>query len=160
MLRKLGMAIEEHHKWFKHEEEDTAWIRACAQKDWIILSGDKGLETVPRNRQAIIDNKCKVFIFSDTNSKAEQWAAAVIMGRVKICNVVRKNIGPFVVTIGKEAHDHIRKPRFLGVGRPMTGEEILDSEPREAATEPVKRVPASREPAEPAQTLIKYPPKS
>lgn len=99
------------------------WIAECGKQGWIILSGDKGLERNPINRRAVIDAACKVFIFTDTNSKAEEWAAAVIMARRQIAAIVDKNNGPFYVHIGKEAHSHLSAVRFVGTGGRKVAEE-------------------------------------
>jgi hypothetical protein len=92
------------------------WIAECGKQGWVILSGDKGLERNPINRHAVIEAACKVFIFTDTNSKAEEWAAAVIMARRKIAAIIDKNNGPFYVHIGKEAQSHLSEVRFVGSG--------------------------------------------
>ena len=61
------------------------------KEGWVAISGDKRIEKNVVNRQAVIDAKCKVFLLTDTNSMSEEWAAAVILGRVKMATVIRKN---------------------------------------------------------------------
>jgi hypothetical protein len=53
-----------------------------------------------------------VFLLSDSNSRPDEWAAAVICGRDKIINTARKNQGRFFANIGKQSHSHVTIPRF------------------------------------------------
>jgi hypothetical protein len=88
-------------------------IAECAKHEWVILSGDKSIEEVPAERQAVIDGKCKVFMFDDTNSKTEEWVAAILVGRERISQLVTNTDGPFFVTIRKFGHSHFSSPRFI-----------------------------------------------
>ncbi len=78
----------------------------------MVISGDKRLESDPKNRAAVIATKCKVCLLTDSNSRTEEWAAAVIVGKIKLLNTIKKNPGPFFLNISKQAHNHISKPRF------------------------------------------------
>jgi hypothetical protein len=154
LLQSVGMKVVLHHKWFVQEARDPEWIAKCGQEDWIVLTGDKSIETVPENRQAVIDAKCKVFFFSDTNSLPEEWAAAVIVGRPKLYEIIERNNGPFFVTLQKHCRTHISSVRFVGAGGPK---------PVEAETEVAPTKVAASSPSPPNQDRqyeIPYPPKS
>lgn len=116
LLRRVGFKVKSIFEVYprkRHEStSDPTWIKRCAKENWIAITGDKKIELNPINKQAVIDAKCKIFVLSDSNSKAEEWAAAVICGRDKIINTVRKNEGPFFANIGKQSHSHVTKPRF------------------------------------------------
>lgn len=128
LLKRVGFVVEAHCDTFDSEEPDPIWIAECGRRDWIILSGDKRLETNVQNRQAVIEGRCKVFIFSDTNSVAEEWAASVIVGRDKISNLIRKYDGPFYVRISKLAQSHVSDPRFAQISERPKNEKIESSE--------------------------------
>lgn len=146
------MKIVLHYKWFIQEAPDPEWIAKCGQEDWIVLSGDKSIETVPENRQAVIDAKCKVFFFNDTNSLPEEWAAAVIVGRSKLYEIIERNNGPFFVTLQKHCRTHISSARFIGSGGPKLVEpEAQPKNPPDAS------LPAP--PIEEKQYRIPYPQK-
>ena len=58
------------------------------------------MERVPEERQAIIDGKCKLFIFGDSDkTRTEDWIASVLIGRQRILDVVSKTRGPLFATI-------------------------------------------------------------
>jgi hypothetical protein len=118
LLTSVGMNVILHRKWFIDEAPDPEWIAKCGKEEWVILSGDKSIEAVPENQQAVIDAKCKVFFFNDTNSYPEEWAAAVIVGREKLFEIIEHNNGPFFVTIDKYARAHVSSIRFVGSGSP------------------------------------------
>lgn len=123
------------HEWgFKPETQDDVWIAECGKQGWAILSGDKGLEKNPVNRKAVIDAACKVFLFTDNNSKAEEWAAAIIMARKQIARIIEKNDGPFYVHIGRESHSHLSPVRFVGTGGRKIVEETTDAVPVSVGT--------------------------
>jgi hypothetical protein len=118
LLASVGISVILHDRWFSREAPDPQWLAKCGQEQWIVLSGDKSIETVPENRQAVIDARCKVLFFNDTNSYPEEWAAAVIVGRPRLFEIIEHNDGPFFVTLQKYTHAHISHVRFVGSGAP------------------------------------------
>jgi hypothetical protein len=131
LLRRVGFVVESLHDHFDQEEEDPIWITECGRRDWVIFTGDKRIEKNVLNRQAVIEGKCKVFIFTDTNSYAEEWAAAVILGREKIQRLIRRNNGPLYVRIGMLADSHVNGPRFVGTGGPKPKESDAEQEAKQ-----------------------------
>jgi hypothetical protein len=91
---------------------DPTWVKLCGERNWVIVTGDKRLETQPENRQAVIDAKARVFILSDSESLPEQWAAAIIVGHYKIQEIIDGNVGPFFASIGLRADSHVKNVRF------------------------------------------------
>jgi hypothetical protein len=116
MLRRVGIDVRTIYQVYpkkKHQTvKDPQWIAKCGEKGWFAVSGDKRIEKNVENKQAVIDAKCKVFLLTDTNSLPEEWASAIILGREKISNVVRKNPGPFFATISKRSDSHVTHARF------------------------------------------------
>lgn len=116
LLRRVGFDVRSIFSVYpkkKHETtSDPTWIKKCGAKNWVAISGDKRIETNIENRKAVIDAGAKVFILSDSHSRPEEWAAAVICGREKLYNLVRKNTGPFFARIGRQSLSHIGRIRF------------------------------------------------
>lgn len=148
LLTCVGMTVVLHDRWFHGETRDPVWIAKCGQEQWVVLSGDKSIETVPENRQAVIDAKCKVLFFNDSSSFPEEWAAAVIVGRPRLLEIIERNDGPFFVTIDKNARAHVSSIRFAGdggpkpIGPPATPQ--IAASPQ-ASEPPPPRVPEQRE---------------
>jgi hypothetical protein len=138
LLNRIGLVVIPHADFFPQEEKDAVWIARCGRENWVILSGDKAIERAPENRQAVIDAKCKVVFFNDTNSRSEEWAAAIIVGRQRLLEIIARNNGPLFVTIDKQARSHISSVRFAGDGGPKP---LIAS------------VPVATPPQSPGQTL-------
>ncbi|HEY6488625.1 MAG TPA: hypothetical protein VIY99_05835, partial [Terracidiphilus sp.] len=66
LLRDLGFTVNPIKEVYPNGKDqfvrDPDWIKLCGQNNWIVISGDKRLETVPENRQAVIDAKARVFL--------------------------------------------------------------------------------------------------
>jgi hypothetical protein len=114
LLRRAGLRIVCHDDEFTDNlTPDPVWIERCANKDWVIVTGDKAIETDPINRQAVIDFKAKVFLLDENNSRAIEWASAIIVGRRKLATVTRDNDGPFFASVRKNVNGvitNVRKP--------------------------------------------------
>jgi hypothetical protein len=143
LLTSVGFRVIIHDHYFGKEEKDPVWIARCGLDNWVVLSGDKAIERVPENRQAVIDAKCKVIFFKDTNSRSEEWGAAVIVGRQRLLEIIHGNNGPLFVTIDKHARSHISSVRFAADGGPkppqpaiLSGATTVDIKPAEQPTVP------------------------
>lgn len=102
ILRQAGLKVECHSQYFSREELDDVWIRECATKGWVIFTADKGIETDPPNKTAVIESKAKVFILQDNGAKAIYWAAAILVSRRRIYEIVHEHEGPFYVSLSRE----------------------------------------------------------
>jgi hypothetical protein len=116
MLRRAGFRVRPIYEVYPgtaHDGiSDPQWIRLCGENGWVAISGDKRLETVPENRQAVIDAKAKVFVLTDSNSPPEMWAAAIILGHYRMSEMIDGNQGPFFVSVGKRSDGHIARLRL------------------------------------------------
>src|SRR5436305_9069194 len=69
LLRKVGFSVKSIYEVFpkrKHETtSDPTWLEKCSSEGWIVISGDKRLDTDPKNRAAVIATKCKVCLLTD-----------------------------------------------------------------------------------------------
>lgn len=115
ILRRAGFKVHPIYEVYAgttHESvADPEWIKLCAARDWVAVTGDKRLEDVPENRQAVIDAKARIFLLSESNSPPEVWAAAIIIGRYKMEDIIEANSGPFFVNINKRSDSHVGKLR-------------------------------------------------
>jgi PIN like domain len=104
----MGFEIERHKEHFRHDEADDVWIPQVAARQWVILSGDKKLSKHTANIEAVRSACAQVILVTDSNSLPEQWAAAMIMGRHKIAELLEKHSGPIFIQLGQQAKDHVR----------------------------------------------------
>src|SRR5260370_27950702 len=88
------------------EDEDDSWI---------IVSSDKGLETDPDNRLAVIESKAKEFILEENNARAVHWASALIVSRDRIYEAVNDNEGPFYMNVLRKSTSLVWKFRVPSV---------------------------------------------
>jgi hypothetical protein len=88
LLRLAGFKIECHVPTFNEEEDDDVWIRECAKRGWVILTCDKNIEHDPVNRQAAIESSARIFFLQEGSVKALLWAAAIIVSKVRIFEII------------------------------------------------------------------------
>lgn len=103
----MGFEVELHNNHFVHDEDDDKWIPQVAARQWVILSGDKRLAVEPSNKEAVRDSKAQVVLVADTNSIPEQWAAAIIVGRFRLHELLDRNPGPVFIKIARQAREHV-----------------------------------------------------
>jgi hypothetical protein len=116
LLRSIGWQIIIHRTMgWADDKPDVEWIAECGKYNWPIISGDTSIEKVPEERQAVIDARCKVFMLDDSHiTKTADWAAAVLVGRHRIAEIVNTTTGPLFVTVKPtRLHGHISQPRFI-----------------------------------------------
>jgi hypothetical protein len=136
LLSDLGVRVEVHKRHYLPDAPDPEWIVDAAQRGWIIISGDKGIELDGVNRRAVAQAKAKVFLLADTESRGAEWAASLVTARHRILQVASENDGPFFCNIEKSSAQHVRTPRFLEGGGPRPKEPTIMSE-----TSTVKPIP-------------------
>jgi len=113
LLREAGISVRWHaaEGFPSKETSDDAWIRDVASKGYIIVTSNKTIETDPIERQAVIESKAKVFFLEEKNSRAVHWAAAIIVSKAKIYEVVRENEGPFFMNVVRNSHSMVYRFR-------------------------------------------------
>lgn len=119
MLNDLQLAFEPHSRYYAHTEEDHIWIPSVAGRGWVIISGDKGLESDGINRKSVIESKAKVFILADSNSRGAEWAASLVLAYKKIVRLSLENVGPFYCRVNKGSDSHVGDIRFYEGGHPI-----------------------------------------
>ena len=121
LLKEAGINVRWHaaEGFPTRETDDTAWIRAVAEKGYIIVTSDKAIETDPINKLAVIETKAKVFILDEGNSRAVHWAAAIIVSKDRIYEAVRDNAGPFFMNVIRKTSSMIYRFRVPDMESPV-----------------------------------------
>jgi len=136
---------------------DKDWIAECGRNEWAIISGDKKIAVVPEERQAVIDAKAKVFMFDDTHeTHTEDWAAALLVARHRLIDIVERADGPFFVVVKRcQVHGHISHPEFI----PDTGSGWkVRTERASASSQSPALTPPETPKRKAQQTIITFPP--
>jgi hypothetical protein len=112
MLRKVGLRVICHSDEYADDmTPDPIWLERCGTKDWIVITGDKAIETDPLNLQAVVEHKAKVILLDENNSRAIEWAASIIVSRRRIVDIAHNNEGPFFVSLRKDSKSLVSKMR-------------------------------------------------
>lgn len=161
MLRGISAPFERHSVYFKDDEDDPVWIPVVAGKGWVIVSGDKGIESNGVNRQSVIDSQAKVFVLADTHSKGAEWAASLVLAHKRIVRTAMQNNGPFYCTVEKGSDSHVgdRDLRFHAGGGPIVASALSVPVPKTqangAASDP--KAPPAKEQLDQRQEKFKFP---
>lgn len=160
MLRGISASFHRHSTHFKPDEDDHVWIPKVASQGWVIISGDKGIESDGLNRQSVIDSKAKVFVLSDTHSKGAEWAASLVLAYKRILRVAEENNGPFYCTVDKGSDSHVGEVRHEVGGGAIVKPTPVAVPPKVVAEKPKAKPVLVPPQKEKAQTAFKFPKKS
>lgn len=119
LLRGVGLDVRDYsYLGLLADADDKDWIALCGKQDWVIISGDKNISRVPEERQAVIDSRCKVFMFDDSDiTRTEDWAASLLVARKRIIEWAQRTNGPYFALIKPcRVQGHIRQPEFIAAG--------------------------------------------
>jgi hypothetical protein len=119
LLRKVEVDVKNYRNLcLPADADDKDWIERCGSHGWVIISGDKNISRVPEERQAVIEGRCKVFMFDDSDvTRTEDWAASLLVARQHIMEMALRTNGPcFVLIKPCRVHGHVRSPEFIGIG--------------------------------------------
>lgn len=129
LLRDLDISVEVHKRYYLPAAPDPEWIADATHRGWVIISGDKGIRDDGINRHAVIKARAKVFLLTDTESRGAEWAASLVMARLKILKIAAENTGPFYCVVEKGHDNHVRKPEFFEGGGPLPSpKSILETQ--------------------------------
>lgn len=91
--------IELHTDYLARGASDVEVITECGRREWILISCDDRIRYVPENKAAVIRNRVQVFMFNKGNYQGVEYAAALIVGRTQLLNMIRLTAGPFFARI-------------------------------------------------------------
>lgn len=79
--------------------EDVPVIERCGAEKWVLVSCDDRIRFVPQNKAAVMKHHVRVFMFSKGNFQGVEYAAALIVGRNRMFDALKKNAGPMLARI-------------------------------------------------------------
>jgi hypothetical protein len=155
LLRKVEVDVKNYRNLcLPADADDKEWIARCGTHGWVIISGDKNISRVPEERQAVIEARCKVFMFDDSDiTRTEDWAAALLVARQHIMETALRANGPcFILIKPCRVHGHVRSPEFIGIGGWKPEEEWP-----ETISPPIEHPPRKSRPKKERQSRIDFP---
>jgi hypothetical protein len=101
ILRRLPnvWGIERHTDHLARGLSDVEVIETCGTRNWVLISCDDRIRFVPHNKAAVMRCGVRAFMFGQGNFQGVEYAAALIVGRKRIFDVLRKNAGPVLARI-------------------------------------------------------------
>lgn len=100
-LREAGLRIELHLDHFKDDTPDEDWIAEVSKRGWVTPTKDKAIRRKPREREAIIDSKARVFTLPSGNMTGEEMAERYVSSKLRMARFLRQHEGPFVGVVGQ-----------------------------------------------------------
>lgn len=90
---------------------DPDVINECGRREWVLISCDDRIRYVPENKAAAIRNRLKAFMFNKGNYQGVEYAAALIVGRSQLLNMVKNTVGPFFARIQRGGDVLLLEPK-------------------------------------------------
>ncbi len=102
-LRKAGLRVEPHSKWFRHNTQDERWLEVVGEKKWIVLMRDKMIARRVLELDALINAGVRTFVLVE-GSLPDVENAKIIIGAIpKIFAMIAENRFPFIARVRKDS---------------------------------------------------------
>ena len=101
-LRNLGLSVERHDDHFDENTQDPAWISACGQHNWIIVSSDKAIKRNTLERLAIMSSGAAAFFFTSPEITSTQQVEAFEKALPGITRMILGQPRPFIARISQD----------------------------------------------------------
>src|SRR2546426_2408607 len=98
-LRKAGLLVETHKKWFRHDTPDEVWLPKVGKRGWIVLMRDKKIGTRPLELDALLYGGVKAFALISGQLKDSESAKIIIKALPNIFDKIDQNQFPFIAKI-------------------------------------------------------------
>ena len=76
-LAQAGVRFERHQDHFARGTQDADWIPSVAARGWILLTADARIRSNFLERQAVKNNKLRMFYFSNNNIGGAEMGVAL-----------------------------------------------------------------------------------
>jgi len=99
VLKDAGVQVERHLDHFARGTPDEEWLPFIGSKGWILLTSDGRIRYRSNEKQAVIQNKVRMFYFSNNNMSGLQMANALEKALPRIFRICAKQNPPFFAAI-------------------------------------------------------------
>ena len=98
-LRATKLNVEVHDDHFTPDVKDEHWIQIVGRRGWIVLTSDSRIRYRGQELTALMTSGVQAFAFRSGNLTAPEMATIFLKALPRVSNLVRRNPGPFVVSI-------------------------------------------------------------
>lgn len=110
-LRKAGLTIEPHDRWFRPDTPDVVWLPEVGKRGLVVLMRDKKIGTRHLELEALLNAGVKAFVLVVGDKTNEENAAIIIKAMPRILQAVREYRFPFIAKIQRQSTVNIWKTR-------------------------------------------------
>jgi hypothetical protein len=112
-LRKVGLQVEPHKKWFRHNTPDEEWLPIIGEKKWIVLMRDLRIGSRVLELNALLTGGVKAFALVAGEVPDKRNAEIVVKALPKILDVIAENDFPFIAKVHKNGSVELWKTELM-----------------------------------------------
>lgn len=98
-FRRLGIPFKRHLDIFRPGTADSEWLRRVGQEGWVVLTVDQQIRYNELEKQEVISNKVREFVFSSGNLSGQDMATILEKALPRMKRVCRRESPPFIATV-------------------------------------------------------------
>lgn len=101
-LRKAGLKVEPHSKYFRPSTEDIDWLPVVGRNGWIVLMRDQRIGKRSLELEALLNGGVKAFVLVSGNLKNAENAAVFVKALPKMLSMIAQNDCPFIAKVSRQ----------------------------------------------------------
>jgi hypothetical protein len=109
VLAERGIMYERFIDHFARGLADSEWLPSIGKRGWTVLTSDGKIRYRSIEKQAVYENKIRMFCFSTNNMSGQDMANALNQALDRIIKVVASIPPPFIATITKSGTVNVRE---------------------------------------------------
>lgn len=83
---------------------DEVWIPIAAAEGWVVISRDRHIKSRPAERQAVIDNGCRLVTLDASKAQLTKWLELeILVNQWRKLEELAELPGPWIYTISRTA---------------------------------------------------------
>ncbi|MFZ0747956.1 MAG: hypothetical protein WAM70_01255, partial [Pyrinomonadaceae bacterium] len=98
-LRKAGLRVEQHKKWFRHDTADEVWLPKVGRRRWIVLMRDQKIGKRPLELDALLYGGVQAFALISGQLRDSESAKIIIKALPNILEKIEQHPHPFIAKI-------------------------------------------------------------
>jgi predicted nuclease of predicted toxin-antitoxin system len=105
ILRTASLRIEVHDDHFPQNAQDSEWLTAAGENDWIVVTRDERIRYRVAEKQAMRRAKVRAFVLAAQGDlRAEMLAEIFLKALPKIRRMVGQRAAPFIAKISRDGN--------------------------------------------------------